>query len=75
MPVIHLLKCDIEDSEFTLIESYPELLRKTRRAVIEFHSPFGDIPRATETLKGLGFSKVVTLRESPLTPTVYFARE
>ena len=74
MPVIHLIKCDIEGSEFSLIESYPALLRKTRRMVIEFHSPFGDIPRAIETMKNLGFTKVSTLRESALTPTIYFSR-
>ena len=74
MPVIHLIKCDIEGSEFSLIESYPALLRKTRRMVIEFHSPFGDIPRAIETMRNLGFTKVSTLRESALTPTIYFSR-
>ena len=74
MPAIHLIKCDIEGSEFSLIESYPALLGKTRRVVIEFHSPFGDIPRATETMRSLGFTKTVTLRESTLTPTVYFSK-
>ena len=74
MPVIHLIKCDIEGSEFPFFESYPELLRKTRRMVIEFHSPFGDITRATEALRGVGFSKVTTLRESAISPTIYFSR-
>lgn len=74
MPVIHLIKCDIEGSEFALIENYPELLRKTSRVVIEFHSPFGDIARATEILKNMGFSKAMILRESSLTPTIYFSR-
>ncbi len=74
IPVIHLIKCDIEGSEFSLIESYPALLRKTRRVVIEFHSPFGDIPRATETMRSLGFTQVATLRESTLTPTIYFSK-
>ena len=74
MPAVHLIKCDIEGSEFQFIESYPGLLGKTRRIAIEFHAPFGDIARATETLRGMGFTKVVTLRESSLTPTIYFAR-
>ncbi len=75
MPVIHLIKCDIEGSEFPFLDSYPELLRKTRRMVIEFHSPFGDIARATEALRAVGFTKVSILRESGLTPTIYFSRE
>ena len=74
LPAIHLIKCDIEGSEFSLIESYPALLRKTRRVVIEFHSPFGDIPRATAAMRSMGFTKVATLRESTLTPTIYFSK-
>jgi FkbM family methyltransferase len=74
MPVVHLIKCDIEGSEFPLIESYPDLLRKTRRIVIEFHSPFGDIARACETLKALGFAKMSVLRESPVAPTICFSK-
>ena len=75
MPVVHLIKCDIEGSEFPFMENYPGLLQKTRRLVIEFHSPFGDIARAIEGLKAMGFSKVSYLRESPMTPTIYFARQ
>lgn len=74
MPVVHLIKCDIEGSEFALLETYRELLDKTKRVVIEFHSPFGDIAQATQTLREMGFTKMVTLRESPLTPTIYFSR-
>lgn len=74
MPVVHLIKCDIEGSEFAFLENYPALLGKTRRVVIEFHSPFGDIARATESLKQMGFVKVQTLRESTITPTIYFSR-
>jgi len=36
-PIIHLLKCDIEGGETWLIESYEALLKRTQRAVIEFH--------------------------------------
>lgn len=74
IPLIHLIKCDIEGSEFSLIESYPDLLRKTRRIVIEFHSPFGDIALASDTLKGMGFTNGSVLRESPTTPILYFSR-
>lgn len=74
MPAVHLIKCDIEGSEFEFLDHYPALLGKTRRVVIEFHSPFGDIAKAVEKLKGMGFTKVKTLRESPQTPTIYFSR-
>ena len=74
MPVVHLIKCDIEGSEFAFLENYADLLKKTRRVVIEFHSHFGDIARATETLRQMGFAKVTTLRESTVTPTIYFSR-
>src|SRR5712692_944904 len=34
---IDLIKCDIEGSELTFLENYPDLLRRTRRLVIELH--------------------------------------
>ena len=74
MPVVHLIKCDIEGSEFAFLDNYADLLRKTRRIAIEFHSHFGDIARATETLKQMGFTRVTTSRESALAPTIYFSR-
>ena len=74
MPTIHLIKCDVEGSEFEFLENYAGLLAKTRRLVIEFHSPFGDIAAATEKIKGMGFTKVTVLRESQQTPTIYFSR-
>ena len=74
MPVVHLIKCDIEGSEFAFLENYADLLKKTRRVVIEFHSHFGDIAQATEALRNMGFSKVSVLRDSTLSPTIYFAR-
>jgi len=74
MPAVHLIKCDIEGSEYDFLGNYADLLRKTRRIVIEFHAPFGDIAKATAALKGMGFSKTMTLRESKVTPTIYFSR-
>ena len=74
MPTVHLIKCDIEGSEFAFLENYAGLLGKTKRLVIEFHSAFGDIAAATGKLRGMGFTKVKVLRESPLSPTVYFSR-
>lgn len=52
---IDLLGCDIEGSEELLLEHYPELLRRVRHAVFEFHH--ADIDRAAclQRLADLGF--------------------
>ncbi len=73
-PVIDLIKCDIEGSEFDFLASYPDLLQKTTRLVIEFHVAFGDIPAAVERIKGEGFTRAVVLREDAVAPVWYFSR-
>lgn len=37
VPIIHLLKCDIEGGENGLIKNYETLLQRTQRAIFEFH--------------------------------------
>ena len=49
---IHLLKCDIEGSELSFIQSYPDLLQKTRAVVIEFHPEFCNPQHCIQQLKG-----------------------
>ena len=73
-PVIDLIKCDIEGSEFDFIESYPDLLQKTERMVIEFHTAFGDVAAALERLKDAGFTRSIVLREDPSIPVIYLSR-
>lgn len=73
-PGLDLVKCDIEGSEFDFIRSYPDLLGKTKRLVIEFHSAFGDIPDALDRLKTMGFSRSIVLREDAQTPVIYLSR-
>jgi FkbM family methyltransferase len=73
-PVIDLIKCDIEGSEFDLIESYPDLLARTTRLVVEFHRKFGDVTQATDRLKDLGFLSPVVLRDDDTSPVFYFSR-
>jgi FkbM family methyltransferase len=73
-PSIDLIKCDIEGSEFDFIQSYPDLLRKTVRLVIEFHSAFGGVAEAVDRLKVAGFGRPVVLREDAKTPVIYLSR-
>jgi FkbM family methyltransferase len=71
---IDLIKCDIEGSEFSFINAYPELLRRTRRLVIEFHAPFGNISEAIETLAGYGLKRRAVLRDSAASPAMLFSQ-
>lgn len=72
---IDLIKCDIEGSEFQLVDSYPDLLRKTRRLVVEFHAAFGDVGKTTSYLTELGFSRFTVVRDDPAVPVLYFTRD
>lgn len=74
MQTIDLIKCDIEGSEFVFLTNYQELLRKTRRLVIEFHGAFGDFKSAAETLRSFGFTRCVVLKDSPTLPTLFFSK-
>lgn len=73
-PVVDLIKCDIEGSEFDFIANYPDLLKKTARLVIEFHTAFGSVAEASDRLKQLGFGSRVLLRDDEKIPTFYFTR-
>ena len=59
---IELLKCDIEGSEQAFIEQYPDVLRKTRVAVFEFHCDLCDVERCQALLREYGFTGNATLR-------------
>jgi len=37
-PVLDLIKCDVEGSEYAFVKTYPHLLQNTRVAVFEFHA-------------------------------------
>ena len=73
-PVIDLIKCDIEGSEYDFLQSYPDLLKKTARLVIEFHAAFGDIVEAVRRVEEAGFGRSVVLREDAHAPVIYFSR-
>ena len=52
---IDLLKCDIEGTEALFVENYPDLLRKVKHAVVEFHHEQCDTKKCLNQLEGLGF--------------------
>lgn len=52
---IHLLKCDIEGSELSFIQNYPDVLQKTRGIVIEFHPEFCNPEHCIQLIKDNGF--------------------
>ena len=57
-PPYDLIKCDIEGSEWELIEHYPEILQKSKYLLMEWHSWHcggGSLTQITEKLKELGF--------------------
>jgi FkbM family methyltransferase len=71
---LDLLKCDVEGSEFAFLAAYPELLRRTKRAVIEFHPGFGEVARAVEQLRAAGLGEAEVLRQDSLTSVWQFCR-
>jgi len=72
---IHLLKCDIEGSELSFIKNYPDLLRKTRAIVIEFHPEFCDVDQCIQTLKEHDFIESETKKDYGNCFIQYFRRE
>jgi FkbM family methyltransferase len=61
---IDLIKCDIEGSEFDFIDNYPDLLKKTRAAVFEFHRYGRNLDDAREKLGRYGFNDRSVLRDT-----------
>lgn len=72
---IDLLKCDIEGSELAFLESYPELLRRTKIAVLELHLQKCDEMRCVSLLNAAGLKVQKTLVENAgLTKVVLASR-
>ncbi len=57
LPVIDVLKCDIEGAEELFIERYPTLLRRTQRVVVEMHSFGSDEQRCADLLESYGLKR------------------
>lgn len=68
------LECE-NSEQFRSIESYPELLNKTHRLVMELHSPFGNLREAMARLQCLGFTLGTIAAQTGAVRTCYFTRE
>jgi FkbM family methyltransferase len=71
---IDLLKCDIEGSEWDVLQNYGELLRRTQVAVFEFHHDKCSRTACQERLRSLGFDQARTLQEDQYTSLELFER-
>lgn len=71
---VSLLKCDIEGSERDFLESYPELLRKTKVAVFEFHDPMCPASLGVPKVMNAGFVANQVLLDQGLAKTIMFER-
>lgn len=60
---IDLLKCDVEGSEQTLIERYPQLLQRARVAVFELHHDRVAVDRCRDGLRAAGLTNETVLRD------------
>lgn len=74
VPVIHLLKCDIEGSEVALLRNYASWLAKAERIAIEFHHDKLARDEGCRLLAAAGFGRHELLRESVAFSVHYFAR-
>jgi FkbM family methyltransferase len=62
---VDLLKCDIEGSELEFLRNYPDLLRRTRSLVIEFHPNKCDEKQCRMLLDSYSFRHVNTIEDDP----------
>lgn len=67
----HLVRYDIEGSEFSFIDNYPSLLQRTKRLAIEFHHDFGDHSSALVRLRQLGIDQLTCTSRKDHTSTWY----
>lgn len=73
-PVIHLLKCDIEGGESWLLEEYESLLRRTERAVFEFHLDRVNHAQCMERLERCGLQRHHVIMANQHIALEYFTR-
>ena len=63
-PPYDLLKCDIEGSEWDLMDYYGNILKKTKFVVIEWHEGQGEFDKFVNQISGLGFSIIKSSQEA-----------
>jgi FkbM family methyltransferase len=61
---ISLIKCDIEGSEQSFQDNYPELLSRAKAAVVELHHGYINKDKFHNGMKALGFGKMEELWQS-----------
>jgi FkbM family methyltransferase len=71
---IDLLKCDIEGSEAEFLLSYSDLLRDTKRLIIEFHPRYVNVAKCHDIIRSAGLVHVSTLRQHETMVLSYFGR-
>ncbi len=71
---IDLLKCDIEGSELSFVESYPDILSRTRVAIVELHPMLCDSNRCKSLLKECGFDRSRQIMEKDAVVLMQFWR-
>jgi FkbM family methyltransferase len=74
LPVIDILKCDIEGAEELFIKRYPALLRRTQRAIVELHSFGSDEKRCIDLLRSYGLEWRETVMRRDWISLQYFSR-
>ena len=74
MPRVHLLKCDIEGSELTFLENYPDLLAKVDTVMIELHPELCDVGRCRDLLAASGLVRRTVIRTMPAQLVEFFER-
>jgi FkbM family methyltransferase len=72
---LDLLKCDIEGAEELFLRNYPELLRRTDRAVFELHHDQCDVPRCRHLLAEAGLQQEKVVREFGHCSVEFFVRK
>ena len=76
MERIHLLKCDIEGSELTFLQTYPQLLAKVDAVMIELHPAICDVARCRQLLQAAGLTRRTVIRaDAPEQLVEHFERE
>lgn len=58
---IDLLKCDIEGSEEAFLETYPDVLKRTKLLAIEFHPNYCNMENCIKMIKSYGLTNQIPL--------------
>ena len=69
---IDLIKCDIEGSELSFIESYGDILAKTKAAIFEFHPHLCNTDRCAHLLAEAGFNQSALIMQKDAVSLLYF---